>query len=82
MRGRDAELERIRTGVSCAAVLEQLQPGWVLDQRESTRRCLKYRRGQGRILIVNHEGRGWWDPLSTAKGDVFNLVRHLDPGSE
>lgn len=79
MRGHDAERERIRAGVSCAVLLEQLQPGWVLDRRESTRRCLKYRRGRGRILIVNHEGRGWWDPLSAAKGDVFDLVRHLDP---
>ena len=50
-----------------------------MDKRESTRRCLKYRRGRGRILIVNHEGRGWWDPLSPAKGDVFDLVRQLDP---
>ena len=31
------------------------------------------------MLIVTHEGRGWWDPQSTAKGDVFTLVQHLDP---
>lgn len=80
MRGHDEEQEQIKAEVSCAALLEQLQPGWTLDKRESTRRCLKYRRGPGHILIVNHEGRGWWDPLSTAKGDVFDLVRHLDPG--
>jgi hypothetical protein len=30
--------------------------------------------------VVNHDGRGWWDPLSEAKGDIFTLVRHLDPG--
>jgi hypothetical protein len=31
-------------------------------------------------LAFNHEGRGWWDPQSTAKGDVFDLVQHLNPG--
>ena len=80
MRGIDEERELIRAGVNCAVLLEQLQPGWTLDRRESTRRCRKYRRGRGEILIVNHGGRGWWDPLSAAKGDVFDLVRHLDPG--
>ena len=40
---------------------------------------LKYRRGAGEIIIVNHDGRGWWDATSSAKGDVFNLVQHLDP---
>jgi hypothetical protein len=24
-------------------------------------------------------GRGWWNPMSDAKGDVFNLVQRLDP---
>ena len=32
------------------------------------------------IVIVNHDGRGWWDPLSEAKGDIFSLVQHLEPG--
>ena len=73
----DADLDLLRRGVSCAAVLEQFA-GWKLDQRESTRRALKYRRGQGQIIIVNHDGRGWWDPTSQAKGDVFDLVRHLE----
>ena len=41
---------------------------------------LKYRRGRGEIVIVNHDGRGWWDPLSDRKGDIFTLVRHLEPG--
>ena len=27
---------------------------------------------------MNHDQRGWWDPLSSAKGDVFSLVQHLD----
>ena len=64
--------------MNCAAVLESMA-GWKLDTRQSTRRALKYRRGEGEILIVNHDGRGWWDPTGDAKGDVFNLVQHLDP---
>jgi hypothetical protein len=51
-----------------------------LDRAQSTRRSLKYRRGAGEILIVNHDSRGWWDPLSDRKGDIFTLVQHLDPG--
>jgi len=74
----DAELDLLRCGVSCAAVLEQFA-GWRLDARQSTRRALKYRRGNGEIIIVNHDGRGWWDPTGAAKGDVFTLVRHLEP---
>src|SRR5271166_1302354 len=74
----DAELALLRA-VSCAAVLERMA-GWKLDARQSTRRALKYRRGEGEVLIVNHDGRGWWDPLSQAKGDVFSLVQHLEPG--
>jgi hypothetical protein len=74
----DAELDLLRRGVSCAAVLEQLA-GWRLDARESTRRALKYRRGKGEIIIVNHDGCGWWDATSHAKGDVFSLVRYLEP---
>jgi hypothetical protein len=76
--GQDDELERLRSGVNCATLLEKLVPGWTLDQRESTKRALKYRRGSGEILIINHDGRGWWDRLSEAKGDVFDLVRHYD----
>lgn len=76
----DEEVERLKASVSCAVVLERLPPVWRLDAAESTRRSLKYRRGAGEIIIVNHDGRGWWDPLSEAKGDVFTLVQHLDPG--
>ncbi len=76
----DAELDELRAGVSCAVLLERLPPPWQLDKRESTRHCLKYRRGEGEIILVTHEGRGWWDPGSTAKGDVFSLVQHLEPG--
>ncbi|BCH19808.1 hypothetical protein MesoLjLa_66590 (plasmid) [Mesorhizobium sp. L-2-11] len=37
------------------------------------------RRGDD-IIIVIHEGKGWFDPLSDAKGDVYSLVQHLDGG--
>ena len=80
MSKQDAEIEWLKAHVNCAALLERLPPVWRLDRAESTRRSLKYRRGEGEILIVNHDGRGWWDPLSDRKGDVFNLVRHLEPG--
>ncbi len=77
---QDTEIEWLKAGVNCAALLERLPPVWRLDHAESTRRSLKYRRGSGEILIVNHDGRGWWDPFSERKGDIFTLVRHLDPG--
>jgi hypothetical protein len=80
MNNQDAEREQMKAGVSCAALLERLPPPWQLDKRESTRNCLKYRRGKGEVLLVTHEGRGWWDPLSTAKGDIFDLVQYLNRG--
>ncbi len=79
MSGQDAELDQFRQTVSCAVLLERLAPPWLLDRRGSTRHALKYRRGEGEIVIVNHDGRGWWDPQSAAKGDVFDLVQFLDP---
>jgi hypothetical protein len=80
MRGQDAELEEMRAGVSCAVLLERHPPPWRLDKKESTRNCLKYRRVKGEILLITHEGRGWWHPGSTAKGDIFDLVQFLEPG--
>ena len=80
MSGHDEELQRLREGVNCAALLERLTPPWRLDKAASTRDCLKYRRGKGEIIIVNHGGHGWWDAGGTAKGDVFGLVQHLNPG--
>jgi hypothetical protein len=77
--GGDDELALFRTSISCAALLEGLPPPWRLDRKQSTRRALKYRRGTGEVLIVNHDEKGWWDPHSTAKGDVFDLVKHLEP---
>jgi hypothetical protein len=79
MQAEDAELEQFRRGVNCAALLEGWAPSWRLDRKESTRRALKYRREEGEVLIVNHDGRGWWDPQSSAKGDIFDLVQYLDP---
>jgi Toprim-like/Protein of unknown function (DUF3991) len=76
---KDPEVDLFKEKVNCAAVLENAGPPWKLDCQESTRRALKYRRGKGEVLIVTQEGRGWWDPQSTARGDVFNLVQHLDP---
>ncbi|VTZ48713.1 conserved hypothetical protein [Methylocella tundrae] len=76
----DLEIERLRAEVSCATLLERLPPPWLLDRAESTKNCLKYRRGASEVLIVNHAGRGWWDPQSDARGDVFDLVQHFDPG--
>lgn len=68
------DIETLRETVSCAAVLESA--GFSLDRRESTKRAMKYRRN-GDIIIVTHLGRGWFDPLSDRKGDIFALVGHL-----
>jgi len=74
----DPEIEQLKAGVNCAALLEKLG-GYKLDEQESSRKSLKYRRGAGEIIIVNHDGKGWWDAGGSAKGDVFNLAQHLDP---
>jgi hypothetical protein len=76
----DPEIEDLRDKVHCAVVLERTPPPWKLDRKESTKLSLKYRRGKGEIVIVSHGGRGWWDPTSDAKGDVFSLVQRLEPG--
>jgi len=73
----EPEIEQIRQAVGCPLLLEK--HGFKLDVRESSRANPKYRRGAGEIIIVNHDGNGWWDPNSTAKGDVFSLAQHLDP---
>jgi len=69
------ELEALRAKVSCEAVLERA--GYEIDLKESTRRAVKYRRG-GDIVIVTHAGRGWFNPLSDEKGDIFGLAMFLD----
>jgi len=74
------DIEELKARVSCAALLERWPPVWRLDRAQSSRHSRKYRRGPGEILIVNHDGRGWWDPLSERKGDVVTLLRTLEPG--
>ncbi len=69
------ELEALRANVSCEALLEWA--GYEVDMKESTRRAVKYRLGRN-IIIVTHDGRGWFDPLSDEKGDVFSLAMALD----
>ena len=75
----DPEIEQLKAGVNCATLLERIGRGYALDQKESSRAHLKYRRGAGEIIIINHDGKGWWDPGSNAKGDVFSRAQHLDP---
>ncbi|RUV50029.1 DUF3991 domain-containing protein, partial [Mesorhizobium sp. M5C.F.Ca.IN.020.29.1.1] len=70
-----ADLEELKDKVPCAAVLERA--GFALDVKESTRKAMKYRRDAA-IIIVIHDGKGWFDPLSDGKGDVFRLVEHLE----
>lgn len=70
-----ADIEELRSRVACGAVLET--GGFAIDLKESTRKAIKYRRGD-EIVIVIHEGNGWFDPLSDAKGDIYGLVQHLD----
>lgn len=67
--------DQIKEKVPCSALLESR--GWKVDLRESTSRAIKYRRADGEIIIVNHHGRGWFDPTSQAKGDVYSLAQHL-----
>ena len=69
------EIEDLKGRVECSAVLEKA--GFAIDIRESTRRAIKFRRSDD-IIIVIHDGKGWFDPLSDAKGDVLSLIRHLE----
>jgi len=73
------ELIELRARVDCRTVLEEA--GWELDARESTRRAAKYRQGAGRIVIVTHEGKGWFDPLNDRRGDVLALAQHVWGGN-
>lgn len=72
---KQSDLEELKEKVLCPAVLETA--GFAIDKRESTHRAIKYRRGN-EILIVIHGGKGWFDPLSDAKGDVLSLVENLE----
>lgn len=75
----DAELDSFRAQVDCRAVLEQA--GWLLDAKESSKNAVKYRNGPARIVIVTHDGRGWFDPLNDSRGDVISLAQHLWGGT-
>lgn len=75
----DAELDDLRARVDGRTVLETA--GWVLDARESTDHAAKYRDGPARIVIVTHQGKGWFDPLNDARGDVIALAQHLWGGT-
>lgn len=77
----EQDRQTIVNGVSCATLLENHH--FLLVAEKSTKRCLKYRNGNEHI-IVNHDGKGWWDaqrPRGTpdSSGDVFALCRRLDP---
>lgn len=69
------DTDRLKATVLCPALLEY--DGWKVDLRESTPKAIKYRRSEGEIIIVVHHGRGWFDPTSEAKGDVFSLAERL-----
>ncbi|WEZ86274.1 hypothetical protein P6U16_27355 (plasmid) [Rhizobium sp. 32-5/1] len=68
------DIEELRAWVGCAAFLEH--EGFAIDRKESTRRAVKFRRGDD-IIIVIHDDRGWFDVRSDAKGDVFALASYL-----
>jgi len=74
----DRELDELRQAVDCRAVLERA--GWKLDAAESTKHAAKFRSGAA-IVIVTHEGKGWFDPLNDGRGDVIALAQHLWGGS-
>jgi len=59
-RMEKTDLEELRREVPCSMVLEEA--GFALDLKESTRKAMKYRR-DSEIIIVIHEGKGWFDPL-------------------
>jgi hypothetical protein len=71
---RRTEIDDLKERVGCGAVLES--SGFAIDIKESTRRAVKYRR-DAEIIIVTHYGKGWFDPLGDAKGDIFSLAERL-----
>jgi hypothetical protein len=79
MASPDPEIDQLKQSVSIATLLERSAGGWRVDKSDSTRNAVKYRRGPGEIIIVNHQGQGWFDPSSDQKGDVFSLAQHLNP---
>ena len=73
------ELAELRQRVDCRTVLERA--GWKLDAKESSRLAAKYRSGPGRIVIVTHQGKGWFDPLDDKRGDVIALAQYVWGGN-
>ncbi len=73
------ELDELRARVDCRTVLEA--GGWELDAKESTRGAVKYRNGAGRIVIVTHDGKGWFDPLNDKRGDALALAQYVWGGN-
>lgn len=66
------DIDHIRQSVHCAVLLEK--NGFKLDPKESSKKHLKYK-NNGQTIIVSHEGRGWWNPHGTDKGDVLALQK-------
>ncbi len=50
---------------------------FAIDVKKAPRKALKYRR-DAENRHRHPWRRGWFDPLSDAKGDVFGLAEHLD----
>ena len=73
MREHDPEIEESRAKVHCAVVLERTPPTLKLDRKESTKLSLKYRRGEGEILIVSPPGSAWFAHRNDA-----GAVTHVD----
>ena len=75
----DNELDELKARVDCRTVLERA--GWTLDAPESTKHAAKYRNGPAQIVIVTHDGRGWFDPLNDQRGDVLALAQRVWGGN-
>lgn len=75
----DREIDELRERVDCRTVLERA--GWELDKPESTQHAVKFRNGPAKIVIVTHEGRGWFDPINDRRGDVIALAQHVWGGN-
>lgn len=76
---QDREIDELRERVDCRTVLERA--GWELDKPESTQHAVKFRNGPAKIVIVTHEGRGWFDPINDRRGDVIALAQHVWGGN-
>jgi hypothetical protein len=56
MSKQDTEIAWLKAHVNCAALLERLPLVWRFDRAESTRRSLKYRRGEGPFVFIARSG--------------------------